>query len=163
MRGAEMHAALKDLLTILKVYHPNPPTGSRAVMKTPRMVGVVPCCDGWSIYYGLEENILQEAKSGLVLSEYLLSLLIDGLPLHSSTTKTFWPILAILDQNSSKTPFVVALFYRERKLSNSNEYLKQFVDECKRLQEKGIVLNGNVYMFHISCIIADAPEFTEEI
>ncbi|KAG8225468.1 hypothetical protein J437_LFUL004469 [Ladona fulva] len=81
------HAALRDLLTILKLYHPNPPTGSRTVMKTPRMVDVVPCL--MSIYYVVEENILQEAKSGLEFGSKLLtiSINIDGLPLHRRNHK----------------------------------------------------------------------------
>lgn len=167
------HSALSELLHIIHNSFPNLPLDSRTLLKTPRFIPTETCEEGSLVYFGLFNNIQIQAKSGLTTSSYPLvkkmqselgdkqlltvTLNVDGLPIHSSTTKTFWPILGILDQSLEKNPFVIALFYGESKPSDCNVFLRPLVDECIKLETDGIFLNEIQYIFCISCIIADAP------
>lgn len=84
-------------------------------------VGVIACSGGSFVYFGVEKNLICRATSGLVFKNYPLmtekltnnsipldrflsvSVNVDGLPLHNSTTKSFWPLLCILDQSVEQT------------------------------------------------------------
>lgn len=81
----------------------------------------------------------------------------DGLPVQSSTTNSFWPILCVLDQSVNKEPFIVGLYYGASKPNDANSYLRPFVDECIDLENNGIIINIKKYAFRLSCITADAP------
>lgn len=167
------HSALSELLHVLHNSFPDLPLSSRSLLKTPRYIDTLQCDNGSLVYFGLLNNILRHTKSGLTECNYPLirilqskmgdksllsvTLNVDGLPLHSSTKNSFWPILGILDQSLQKTPFVIALFYGESKPSNSDIFLRPLVDECIKLETDGIFLNNIHYAFRISCVIADAP------
>ena len=164
--------ATTELLHILKPHVSDLPLDARTLLKTPRSLNIQSCCGGSFIYFGVEKNILKRASSGIILGKYpiierlkgldnqnifTISVNVDGLPVNKSNTKTFWPILGILDQAVNKVPFVIGLYHGESKPQNSNEFLASFVNECKLLEEKGIMFNNENYMFRISCFIADAP------
>ncbi|XP_054723470.1 uncharacterized protein LOC129233475 [Uloborus diversus] len=164
--------ATTELLHNLKPYLPNIPLDARTLHKTPRSLNVQNCCGGSFIYFGILSNILEKASSGIVSSNYpiienlksavnpnifTISVNVDGLPVNKSNTKTFWPILGILDQAIDKVPFVIGLFHGESKPQNSNDFFDSFVKECTILEEKGIIFNDKKYVFRISCFIADAP------
>lgn len=167
------HTALNDLLKLLRLYHPNLPCDSRTLLHTPKDICVKKCAGGSHIYFGLETNIIERASAGLVSKNYPLidrkilqmkwdsflsvTLNVDGLPVHSSTTNSFWPILCVLDQSIIKVPFIVGLYYGESKPDDVNNYLRPFVDECLYLEKKGITINNKKFAFRLSCIIADAP------
>jgi len=133
---------------------------------------VVNLGNGSYIYFGLLKSIIKYANAGLEQCCYPIirkeevelgfkvlsvSLNIDGLPIHKSSPKGFWPILGILDQSRVKKPFVVALYYGEGKPTESNLFLRPLVDECKELEQHGITFNNQKFKFRVSCIIADAP------
>ncbi|XP_076666308.1 uncharacterized protein LOC143367924 [Andrena cerasifolii] len=82
---------------------------------------------------------------------------VDGLPVRSSTTNSFWPILCVLDQSVNKEPFIVELYYIASKPNDANSYLRPFVDECIDLENNGIIINDKKYAFRLSCITADTP------
>ncbi|XP_041987649.1 uncharacterized protein LOC121739324 [Aricia agestis] len=86
-----------------------------------------------------------------------ITLNVDGLPVHSSSSNSFWPILSILDQSIDKEPIIVGIYYGSSKPNDANDYLRPFVDECLHLEKHGLVVNGQHYNFRVSCIIADAP------
>lgn len=117
----------------MKSYDSSLPSDSRTLLQTAKKIDTVMCGDGSFVYFGLENNIVKRVKSGLVSSNYPLlksrfrnrkflsvTLNTDGLPVHSSTTNSFWPILGIVDQAINKTPFVIALYYGEGKPNDSN-------------------------------------------
>lgn len=167
------HSALDGLLKILKPLHPFLPKDSRTLLHTPRYINVVDCGGGSYIYFGLLAHIIERASCGLIQQNYPIidrkmrqmnidlllsvSLNIDGLPVHSSTNKSFWPILCVLDQSINTNPFIVGLYYGETKPQEVNNYLKPFVGECIYLEKNGITLNDQKYAFRVSCIVADAP------
>lgn len=86
-----------------------------------------------------------------------VTLNVDGLPVQSSTTNSFWPISCVLDQSVNKEPFIVGLYYGASKPNTANSYLRPFVDECMDLENNGIIINNKKYTFRLSCITADAP------
>lgn len=167
------HSALDALLKILKPYHASLPKDSRTLLRTPKQINVRECDAGSYIYFGLLPNILERASTGLIDSQnypiidlkklqidsdlLTVTVNVDGLPVHSSTNYSFWPILCILDQCNNKKPFIVGLFYGESKPNNVNNYLRPFVDECFELETNGITIQGKKYAFRLSCIVADAP------
>ncbi|GBO24127.1 hypothetical protein AVEN_105168-1 [Araneus ventricosus] len=169
------HAAIIDLLHILKHSHSSLLLDSRTLLHTPRTVDVVSCDEGSFVYFGLERNLVKRASCGLTSSNYpliekniglinfshntFLSVSVngDGLLIHTSSTKSFWPLLCVVDQAINKNPIVVALYYGNSKPANANNFLRPFVEECKNLETNGIMLNGVNYVFRVSCIIADSP------
>lgn len=62
---------------------------------------------------------------------------IDGLPIFKSSTDQFWPILAYIRPNNNKI-FPIGIYCGKVKPIDSNEYLKDFVDEAKVLSESGL-------------------------
>uniref|UniRef100_A0A8D9B7C0 Transposase domain-containing protein n=1 Tax=Cacopsylla melanoneura TaxID=428564 RepID=A0A8D9B7C0_9HEMI len=167
--------ATTKLLKILKPYHSSLPVDCRTLLNTPRSLNVQHCSGGSFIYFGLKENLLARMQSGLtkgsypiiskiatqhnLLEERLLTITVnvDGLPIYKSSTKSFWPILCVLDQSVNKKPFIVGLFLGDAKPNNSNDFLQEFVNECSVLETNGLDLNNVKYFFRISCFIADAP------
>lgn len=166
------HSALNDLLKALKSDHPNLPSDARTLLETPHHIDIVNCAGGSYVYFGLATKLIERASKGITSENYplmqkknskdsnpLLSITInvDGLPIHSSSTNSFWPILCVLDQSPIKQPFIVALYYGESKPNNADVYLRPFVDECLHLEQNGLEVNDIQYDFRISCVIADAP------
>lgn len=168
------HSALDGLLKLLHPFHSFLPRDSRTLLQTPKHVNVVDCDGGSYIYFGLLFNIVEKASFGLVTQNrypimdaklrenddiFLLSITlnVDGLPVHASTTNSFWPILCILDQSINREPFIVGLYFGNSKPHSVNNYLRPFVDECIELENSGIIFSGKKYAFRVSCIVADAP------
>ncbi|KAL4708742.1 hypothetical protein ACJJTC_007123 [Scirpophaga incertulas] len=118
------HSALNDLLNELKRFHPSLPQDARTLLGTPRCINLVNCAGGSYIYFGLEAHLIEKVskttknyplmqrKMSNIKSNLLLSVtLLPGLPIHSSSTCSFWPILCILDQSLDQQPFIGALYF----------------------------------------------------
>lgn len=125
---------------------------------------------GYFAYYGIAQHLQLRVALGLQHQYYpiirnkcnisnllTMSVNIDGLPVHSSSNRSLWPILGILNQSKDKTPFVIALFEGPSKPTNANEFLSHFVEEVTFLENNGIIVGEQKYSFVLSCIIADAP------
>lgn len=87
------------------------------------------------------EDTISEAfkKSGSELDKAVLSFNMDGLPIYTSATKTFWPILVRII-NLDTIPFVVAVWYGHGKATIEN-YVKKLSEELAHLFEHGMVLS----------------------
>lgn len=83
-----------------------------------------------------------------------LSINIDGVPLFKSSKVQFWPILA---KFHNFEPFVVALFCGDKKPYPLEEYLDDFLMECKHLTDNGIIHEEKSYTVNIQALICDAP------
>ena len=80
------------------------------------------------------------------LAYLALQINIYGLPLFKSSSKQFWPILAILKGISHSTgPFVIGLFCGDAKPTSLDEYLADFVQEMQSLRENGVRHDGKTY------------------
>ena len=53
-------------------------------------------------------------------------------------------------------PFVIGVYAGDRKPSSAVDYLKQFVDEMKKLEEDGFELEGKKYIIQLKNIVCDA-------
>lgn len=166
--------ALTNLLHILRSHSDfgNLPLDSRTLLKTPRSVNVRNDVAGGSYaYFGVASGIGKVFSNTSFVPKYheliaktmntenmiTISANIDGLPIRKSSHISLWPILAVVDQDPEKVPFVVALFESPSKPNSADEYLREFVDELKKLESQGLLLGETVYKFAVSCIIADAP------
>lgn len=167
------HSALRDLLSILNKTHSfSLPIDPRTLMKTPRKLNISVVSGGDFYYFGIVSHLVIHVKYGLQQtaktaiyntlradsSNPIISITvgIDGIPISKSSNKQFWPILGIVDQSCDRTPFVIALYYAEHKPTNL-DLLQPFVEECKALEQDGIIISGILYTFRISRILADAP------
>lgn len=82
---------------------------------------------------------------------------IDGLPLHNSTTKTFWPILFNIHEYPHIRPMAIGVFFGESKPKNLTYYFRPFVDEIHKFIKNGLEINGFKLSIKIRCFIADSP------
>lgn len=82
---------------------------------------------------------------------------IDGIPLFKSSRTQFWPILATVDCDKTRSPFIIGLFCGNSKLSSVWEYLRDFIAELKVVLHEGIVKNGTRFKVAVSSFICDAP------
>ncbi len=84
------------------------------------MLAPVAECNGDFVYFGLTSVIKEKIKGGLTndVSIQNLCFNIDGLPLHKSSNKQFWPILCKIDEAIDQTPFPVAIFFGTSKPNN---------------------------------------------
>lgn len=157
------HAALSDLLKLLKVLGLDVPLTAASLLKTPRNVEVQHKSGGDYINFGLAKSIsscLSTVPPDVVqsLEEIKLQINIDGLPLFKSSSMSVWPILCSFsdDMQLRSKPFPVAMFCGPKKPSNL-DFLLDFVDESKMLYNDGLIFNERRISIKIICVICDAP------
>lgn len=138
------HNALTELLHWFstKPNIENLPRCARTLLNTPRHTAIVLMGQGEFYYYGIEKNLIQVYKKYEKETEthnllYILDFNIDGLPLHKSTKKSFWPILCKVCNYSEEPPFVVALYCGLGK-PPLQEFFSNFITEVKHLHENAI-------------------------
>lgn len=161
------HSALKELLDILRSnYDDTLPVDPRTLCKTP--VGLshhIEKLGGGDYYhFGLRYVIQQflENSPGSVISslqsEIQFNVNCDGIPLHKSSSKQFWPILIQFcsETKSLSDPYVVGIFYGNSKPNGIHGYLKKFIEELEELQN-GYEYLGTTYFIKVRCFICDAP------
>lgn len=153
-------AATSELLQIFKQSGVKGlPNDRRALLKTQRGIpGIVNICGGSFKYFGLETCLLEFLQSNPTYvppdNTLLLCLNVDGLPLYKSSSDQLWPLLC---QISQECPFIIALYYGNKKPDSINDYLAEFIEEYLRLNQQGLGYNGNRYNVKLLCWICDAP------
>jgi hypothetical protein len=114
---------------------------------------------GQYLYLGIESGLLKVTRQFKISlerrTELLLNFNIDGVPLFKSSNAQLWPILcSILDFE----PFIVAIYYGNTKPNSVEEYLKDFLDELKKLQEDGLAVDDDKLLtVKVNAFICDAP------
>jgi len=135
---------------------PNAPIDARTLLKTPRTNRVVQKCGGEYIYFGISSQALQQLSvRSLVVPTIGLRVGIDGIPVSKSSKLNAWPIIGMFDE--VQEPFLIPLFSGYLKPTDSNEFLEDFVNECRILEHCGLETDQGIVNFRISKIIADAP------
>ncbi|ODM93427.1 hypothetical protein Ocin01_13254, partial [Orchesella cincta] len=81
----------------------------------------------------------------------------DGVPLSKSSAVNLWPILVKVDQCIRVVPILVAVYSGETKPETITEFLTDFVNEMRFLEQDGVIVNGTLYFVNVSCVVADAP------
>lgn len=154
-------ASLRSLLKGIKQYtcvkcHHDIPSDPRTLLRTPRSTNIRNCGSGEYYHFGLLKAIENSCSSlSINLSNIKISINIDGLPLAKSSQQQLWPILGSVVQ--SKQVFIIGAYYGRQKPSNSQEFLKEFIEEAKLLCNDGIFINNKHIKCSIDSIICDTP------
>jgi hypothetical protein len=82
---------------------------------------------------------------------------IDGLPLFRSSKLQFWPILACITCDYTKTPFPIGIFCGLSKPKSVSQYLQKFVQDLQNVLANGITYKGKQFKVLVSSFICDAP------
>jgi len=158
--------AVTALLHMLHVHLPGLPLDARTLLKTPDSSNYkIKTITGGSYYhFGVASGLKKLYDDGFVANSTAsdtrlleLQVNVDGLPIYKSTNYQLWPILGMVVNVRDKVPFVIGLFGGQTKPGSISEYLCAFVDECRGLEETGILLGFDVYGFRIHSILCDAP------
>ncbi|KAL2096819.1 hypothetical protein ACEWY4_007310 [Coilia grayii] len=155
---------LSSLLSVLRKHFPHShlPKDGRTLLSTPTGTEVQLKAGGQMHYFGVANGVLERLRDNATLKTPSLHLQInaDGLPLFKSSSLQFWPILGLIEEDSTKTPFVIALYCGHSKPSDANEYLSDFVAEMGKLASDGLEYQSYLYRIEISCFVCDAPART---
>ena len=151
--------ASNDLLTILRRNgHDDLPKCTRTVVQTPRKVASVKKCGGDYIYLGIVRglNRVLATKQNYVFRDGVIYMIVnaDGVPLFKSSGVQTWPILCRFDKI---TPFIVAVFVGDSKPNDSEEFLRDFLNEYHQLSQIGFEYKGHVLTVDIKAFVCDAP------
>ena len=110
------------------------------------------------MYLGLETGLVYFLQNNptFVPADNTISFNVnmDGVPLYKSSSGQFWPFLCRVGRYS---PFVVALYYGEKKPNNISDYLADFIEEYQQLCQLGLSCQGNRYNIILQCWVCDAP------
>ena len=166
------HSALKQLLYLLRARLPNEdiPHDPRTLLSTGGYKILQNMGSGKFYYFGIEQAVVKRVQNlsldGLpnlsTFKEFescnivMLTVGFDGLPLSRSSRAQLWPLLGYINQNGCQSPFLIACYFGYEK-PPVNEYLVPFIQEVKKLEAEGLVVNNVKYNFRIRCFIADAP------
>ena len=152
------HAALRSLFKILQKFLPNLPRDPRTFLKTTKDVSVLRISGGVFYNFGIKKALEMILKEFNLKDEITFSLQfnIDGLPLHKSTGKQFWPILVRIVSPFKSKISTIGVYYGKSKPSNL-EFLNEFIQELKDLLSNGIAFNGKNLGISLFCFSADAP------
>jgi len=154
------HAAIGDLLKIVRKRYPELPKDSRTLLLTCGTVQVQSVAGGSYHHFGLVASLTNIIdKYGVCDTDTIIKLQvnIDGLPLFRSSSAQFWPILGLVTNCPVREPFVIGLFYGKSKPTKAAEYLQQFVDEFCGVQHDGFWHNNKQYTVLLSAVVCDMP------
>ncbi|XP_065642832.1 uncharacterized protein LOC136074444 [Hydra vulgaris] len=155
--------ALAALLTILRKYFPNLPKSSKTVRQSE--INKKDVRDSSYCYFGIKQRVVNRLSQ--LVANYIavnqvttLQFNIGGLPLFKSSNIQLWPILCLMEHfdgmiQTNKEPFTVALYCGKGKPTDIITFLKDFVEEIKKLQETRITYNNVSYKVKLSALVCD--------
>ncbi|KYM99412.1 hypothetical protein ALC62_09843, partial [Cyphomyrmex costatus] len=156
-------SALRNLLSIIREIPGcnDVPKDPRTLLRTPSNIITTPIGCGTYYYFGIEKTLnlfcINHNINIQSNEEFLIAVNIDGLPLSKSSNSSFWPILCSVKSIKIliKHVFLIALYHGSEK--PTNEFFKDFVNECVYLSTNGILINSFRYTFRIFMLICDTP------
>jgi len=150
-------AATNDLLEILSKHgHDDLPKDQRTLQKIPSEILSSDKCGGKYIYFGIDKGVKQifEKQSHPIVPDIIeLSFNVDGLPLFKSSPMQFWPILCL----AMSEVFTVSLWYGDKKPNSISDFLEDFSEEIKLIEEEGITYQGITIPVKVGYFICDTP------
>lgn len=145
-------AHMTALLSLLRKFHPELPADPRTLSQVPRSVDVKSLCGGQYFYFGLG-NVIRSNMLDTSVSDIVLQISVDGIPLYKSSSQQFWPISISIN---SEPPCFIALYYGIQKPNSRVEFTKDFVEEFQSFS--GLFTHKDrVYPIRLTAVIADAP------
>ena len=135
------------------------PKDRRALLRTKRIIsGVMERCGGSYKYLGLQTGLTTflESHPTFTARDNTLTFTVnlDGVPLYKSCSSQFWPLLCQIGRSD---PFLVALYYGEKKPDSIGDFLQEFIEEYNELRQNGLHHDENIYHVKLLCWICDAP------
>lgn len=109
-------------------------------------------------HFGIS-NGLNSLANVLNFAEETIRLLIgiDGLPLAKSSSSTFWPILGCVRYQIKSLIFLIGLYWGKDKPQDSNNFLKNMVDELGELSKNGLITKFGKKNVVVEGFCCDAP------
>lgn len=151
------HSAFGNLLKILKPHFSYLPLDPRTLLKTPRRTESKIISTGEYYHFGLERvvtNLLQKKQKHVDKCEICIN--IDGLPLSKSSGSQFYPVLVSLFPVENLIG-LVGIYHGYKKPDDPNLFLRDFIDEAKKLTINGLAFSDRMVHFEIKAFICDAP------
>lgn len=152
--------ALNALLKLLKHHKcfETLPIDSRTILSTNKL-----CTSNFRVvepgkyhHFGILNGIKQNIPDCFDDKMIKIVVGIDGLPIFKSSPEQFWPILAYIRPYNNQV-FPIGIYCGQVKPIDSNDFLKEFVDEAKILSESSVYINNKKYFFSIDVFCCDAP------
>lgn len=109
-------------------------------------------------HFGIENGIRCNLDPHFLDKTIKLVIGVDGVPLAKSSGSTFWPILGYIRQ-SVQHVFPIGIYWGHEKPYDSNDFIKDFVEEAKHLILNGItieVFNNNKLVNEKKDVVIDA-------
>jgi len=127
---------------------------ARTILKTPRQQDIRTVVPGSYYHFGLIESIKQILSSVKENIDCLkIAVNIDGLSLTKSSQQQFWLILGSVIPYGNV--FMIGLYHEKPK--DTNNFLKDFVNEATEICKNGININGRQIIRRIAALICDTP------
>uniref|UniRef100_A0A182MZG8 Transposase domain-containing protein n=1 Tax=Anopheles dirus TaxID=7168 RepID=A0A182MZG8_9DIPT len=153
-------ASIDMILLLFKKAKVRVPASAKTLLNTKRNTSseITEIGGGQFWYHGIKKNIMNQFRSRKCPTRQLsLTFSIDGLPLHSSSSMQFWPILFSIFELPKSPIMTAAIFCGLKKPENIEEYLRPMVEELNSLTQRGIVIQGEHTSVKIRGIVADTP------
>jgi len=153
------HTAVNSLLHLLRKHKCflHSPKDARTLLHTKpaQIQSIRDVQPGKYHHFGLEVGMLRHlSHENTLQTEIKVVIGLDGLPIAKSNSNQFYPILAYM-RPTSNIVFLVGLYFGTEKPSDSNEFLKDFVNETKLTH--GILIENKLYKVKIDVFCCDTP------
>lgn len=156
------HNAVDSLLKVIKTDFGGSelPVTARTLMRTPLVkLPVRKVSPGEYLHFGVKNGLISVLKNiPSDVTHLTIDFNCDGLPISKSSGKSLWPILGVCNEVIVHcVPFIIGIYYGTSKPTDANDFLKDFVQECKELISCGIIYNCKHYTFACKRLISDFP------
>ena len=158
-------SSFKDLLSILKLYHPELPLDPRSIFKNKvQQYEIKEFDSGQFVYFGLKKSLSHGIGFQLNSEKPVrLDINFDGCPIYKSTNTAIWPILCkatnsdeFIESKQNMSVFVAGIYYGSKK-PPVHQYLEEFCTELNEICHSGLYIDFKHYNVKLRSIIADAP------
>lgn len=112
--------------------------------------------NGQFVYFGIKTGLKQQMNKEFHENIIQLLINVDGMPVSTSGSKSFWPILCKIHYYPDVyKPFTVAIYCGQSKPKCLNKYLESFIAEINSLQQHGICIKNQTYKVQLLAFVSD--------
>lgn len=137
------------------------PKTYETLMSTPRNLEFRDVTPGKYFHVGVRYTIKRALKyySPVVIKDETINIdiNIDGLPIYTTSSAQFWPILGHIRNISFSNPFVIGIYLGKSKPASADDFLKDFIEEMKDIDENGLQIDNFLFKVKIRAVICDMP------